>query len=41
MAVEVNTTGAFEIGGSKQLFQIDIKQGVGLPYAVTPDGARF
>jgi serine/threonine protein kinase/dipeptidyl aminopeptidase/acylaminoacyl peptidase len=41
MSVDVKTDGPFESGTPKELFQTDIQQGPGLPYAVTPDGSRF
>ena len=41
MSVDVTTDGAFETGTPKQLFKTDIKQGPGLPYAVSSDGSRF
>jgi eukaryotic-like serine/threonine-protein kinase len=41
MSVEIKDPSAFQNAISKQLFQTDIKQTLGYPYGVTPDGARF
>jgi hypothetical protein len=39
--MSADITAGFEKIVTRQLFQVDIKQAPGSPYAVAPDGSRF